>query len=494
MANLAATITPVKESASDKARNRIRRDRICMGRSLYRGAWRQLLKDLSAFTFPSIKRHSGKVEELMAKVNAFRLAVITHTKFLALADPTVTIPDEFAVQKQRWAAISSDCLFPNRFVESILKQYREAESWWRITANDGSACLSVPDSLQVYPIGEFGHDDQPRMVDLRWVITRVVDRRERHYLRVERHTSGQIENFAYEVSSRFACDIPETVRPLDLREVLGDAAPEPVQSTGVDRPLLFRAALMVVDDCEQALIEKEDFDIIDANAKSLSQLLMNQDRHGSPLLRVAEGHLEKDGSFDASKRARTDPDKQLEYIDFDAKLDLGLDAFARILRYLMIQLEMSPELIGLKEGAAAESYEKLMLQSVVTTSRAHLTKANNEPVLERVIETALRFDAHLHPLGYPVAPVDVALHPGLPRTPDEVNRGLAEQHAARQIDGLSMLERIHGAGMAKVIHERLAEEDRQRTESLIGAGLPSAALAGGGEPGEVIPDETEVAA
>jgi len=483
---MATTPTPtmtIKETAADKCRNRIRRERICMGRNLYKGAWRDLLRTLSQFHYPSIKRHNGSIEELMAKVNAFRLAVMTHTKFMALEAPTVTIPDGFVMQAQRWASIASDCLFAMRVFESILKQYREAEAWWRITAVNGSACLSVPDSLQVYPLGEFGHDDQPRAVDLRWVITKIIDKREKHYLRIERHTPGVIENLAYSVQSRFACEIPDKAGPIDLKTVLGEQAPEPLQATGVDRPLLLRSALCVVDDETQALIEKEDFDIIDANAKALSQLLMNQDRHGSPILRVAEGHLEKDGSYDASKRARIDPDKHLEYIDYDAKLTEGLDAFSRILRYLMIQLEMSPELIGLKEGAAAESYEKLMLNAVVTTSRAQLTRANNEPVLARVITTACQFDAHLHPTGYATAPVSVTLHPGLPRTPDEINRGLSEMHIARQMDQLTMLEQIHGPGKAKVIAERLEAEDARRTAALIGSTFGGMPVTGGDEPG-----------
>lgn len=464
-----ATATNLRESAADKARYNAMRDRVCMGRKLFKGAWRQLLKDLSQFYFPSIKNHRGVVEELMAKVNAYRLAVMTHTKFLALNEPTITFADGFEMQAQRWAEISRDCLFSQRVFESILTQYRDSVSWWRITAREGSACLSVADALQVHPLGAFGHDDQPTAVDLRWVITKTIDRKDVHYLLVERHTPGLIENVAYQVDSKYACAIPDKAQPVDLKSVLGDEAPEPMQSTGVDRPLLFRAALCVVDDEPLALIEKEDFDILDANAKALSQLLMNQDRHGSPFLRVDEGHLEKDGTFDASKRARIDPDKQLEFVEFDAKVVEGLDAFARILRYLMIQLEMSPELIGLKEGAAVESYEKLMLQAVVTTSRAQLTRQYNEPVIERVIDTACAFDAHLHPLGYATAPVDVTMHPGLPRTPEETNRGLAEMHAARQIDGLSMLEQIHGPVKAKTIAERLLAEDARRAADLMRA-------------------------
>lgn len=460
------------DSAADKARHVARRERICMGRSLYRGAWRQLLKDLSQFTFPSIKRHSGAIEELMAKVNAFRLAVLMHTKFLALRAPTVSIGDAFPMQAERWGTIARDCLFGQRVFESILKQYREGESWWRITAADGQACLSVPDSLQVYPMGEFGHDDQPRVVDLRWVITKVVERREVHFLRVERHSAGLIENFAFRTDSRFNCAIPEKSQAIELSAVLGDAAPPPMQPTGVDRPLLFRAALIVVDDCEQPLIEKDDFDIIDANAKSLSQLLMNQDRHGSPILRFAsEAQLEKDGSFDATKRARIAEAGEIEYITYDAKLQEGLDAFGRVLRYLMIQLEMSPELMGLKEGAAAESHEKLMLQSVVTTSRAHLTKGTNEPVLERVVETACRFDAHLSPTGYATGPVGVTLHPGLPRTQMELIGEYTQMLAGGLIDELTAMEELHGEEKGAMIHERLADQRKARTESLIGAPL-----------------------
>jgi len=481
-----ATMTNIIETTADKDRYDAMRDRVCMARKLFKGAWRQLLKDLSQFYFPSIKNHRGTIEELMAKVNAYRLAVLTHTKFLALNEPTITFADGFDIQAERWNEISRECLFGQRFFESILMQYRDSIAWWRITARDGRACLSIADSLQVHPLGAFGHDDQPRAVDLRWVITKQdAAKRDVHYLRIERHTPGLVENFAYRVAGKYDCAIPEKTAPIDLRTILGDGAPEPEQATGVDRPLLFRAALCVVDDEPLPLIDKDDFDILDANAKALSQLLMNQDRHGSPFLRVGEGHLEKDGAFDASKRARIDPEKELGYIDFDAKVVEGLDAFARLLRYLMIQLEMSPELIGLKEGAAAESHEKLMLQAVVTTSRAQLTKQTNEPVLERIIDTACAFDAQLSPIGYPVAPVEVRMHPGLPRTPEEINRGLAEMHTAGQVSQETMLIQIHGPTQGLEELQRIQAESKQRTESLIGAGFPGATLSGGDEPGAI---------
>jgi len=71
----------------------------------------------------------------------------------------------------------------------------------------------------------------------------------------------------------------------------------------------------------------------------------------------------------------------------------------------------------------------------------------------------------------------------LPRTPDEINRGLSEMRIARQIDGLSMLEQIHGPGKAKVITERLEAEDAKRTQALIGSTFGGMPVTGGDEPG-----------
>lgn len=77
------------------------------------------------------------------------------------------------------------------------------------------------------------------------------------------------------------------------------------------------------------------------------------------------------------------------------------------------------------------------------------------------------------------------LRPGLPRPQGDIISEYGSRLQFGLIDQLSAIEAIEdNKERALEIYQRIQDEAKKRTESLIGAGFPSAALAGGGEPGE----------
>lgn len=480
-------------AGNDRTRDARRRNAIVWGRMLYDGKWRQLLLDLqkTQHMFRDVKRHDRKVRPLVAKVNAFRLACMKHADLLLLDEPTISIPDEFPQQAQAWSRIADHCLIEQRIYELALLTNIESESYAMATREDGHTCLHVLDALQTFPVGPIGHDGQPRTIDRRWVISKRSDdgRREKHYLRIERHRSGSIENLLFETDSKTSLALHGRLKPVNLVDILGPDAPEPMIQTGIDRMLILRFANRLLRNEPQPDLPPDDYDIIDELAALMSQLSRTLSKHADPKMRVPENLVDQDGTVDAAKlEAFTDPEGKAGYITWDAKIDAMLTVLDRVLSWLLITMEMSPALVGLKDGAQQDSHEKLLLEGTNATSRAQRTAKYWRPLLERLIDTIIELDAISDSFGYSYDRVSVVLHPGLPRTQEERARTLSDQINSRLIDEETAREELHGKEKAELITDRLAQQDARRAASFIGGNLFP--MPGGNEPTSVTDPES----
>lgn len=486
-------VRPRCPSDSDRARALQRREQVRLGRKLFSGNWRDLLLDvekLAQHKYREIRTHAREVKALLIKVNVFRLAAITHADLLLNEAPVVTIPQGNEMQAQRWEEIADHCLFEQRVYDTALTCNIEHLAYVGISRQDGHTCLSVLDSLQCFEVGLTGHDDQPQIVDRRWVITvSKSGEKPRHYLRVERHSApggvGQIENFAYQVGHELDCEIPKGAEPVDLKSILGDAAPQPIEFTGVDRPLIFRFANRTLrrEPCPD--LTKYDVDLIDQLAAVTSQIARIAAKHADPKMRVPEGLVDKKtGTVDAEKiEAFADPLKEAEYLVWDSKMVDVLSLLTNVINWLLMVLEISPSLVGIKAGAAPESYQKLFLEATNTMKRANRIKNSWRPLWERVVTTALRYDA-MRLQNYSVEPVSVTLRPGLPRPQEDIINEYGSRLQFGLIDQLSAIEAIEdNKDRAQEIYTRIQADNQRRTEALIGAGFPSTTLSTGDEPG-----------
>lgn len=471
-------INPCCPSASDRARDGRRREQIHLGRRLFEGKWRELLLDLDKLAqhkYREVRNHARTVKALLVKVNVIRLAAITHADILLNEPPSVTIPEENEAQALRWEQIADHCLFEQVVYETALTCNIESEAWVGIARQDGHTCLTLLDGMECCPIGLMGHDGQPTIVDRRWIIKRKdASGREECYLRVERHSApggvGRIENFAYAVQSASAYDIPEKAKSIDLKSILGDAAPEPVAFTGVDRPLIFRFANRTLrrEPCPD--LTKDDIDLVDQLAATTSQIARIAAKHADPKMRVPTGLKDDKGCIDVEDlEAFEDDEGHAGYIDWNSKMADVLSLLTNVINWLLMVLEISPSLVGIKAGAAPESYQKLFLEATNTMKRANRIKSSWRPLWERVLTTLLRFDAAGDAVGYPVEPVSVVLRPGLPRTQGDIIDEYGRMRSFDLIDEVTALEEIHGVEKAEGIYGRLVQQRKARTADLIGS-------------------------
>lgn len=491
-------VRPLCPSDADRARDAQRREQVRLGRKLFSGNWRDLLLDvekLAQHKYREIRTHAREVKALLIKVNIFRLAAITHADLLLNEAPVVTIPSGNEMQAQRWEEIADHCLFEQRVYDTALTCNIEHLAYVGISRQDGHTCLSVLDSLQCFEVGQTGHDDQPQIIDRRWVITvSKSGEKPRHYLRVERHSApggvGQIENFAYQVGHELDCQIPKGAEPVDLKSILGDDAPEPIEYTGVDRPLIFRFANRTLrrEPCPD--LTKYDVDLIDQLAAVTSQIARIAAKHADPKMRIPSGLADpKTGTVDAEKLEHfEDPGKEAEYLTWDSKMVDVLSLLTNVINWLLMVLEISPSLVGIKAGAAPESYQKLFLEATNTMKRANRIKNAWRPLWERVVTTALRYDAMNMPGGYSVEPVSVTLRPGLPRPQGDLITEYGSRLQYGLIDRLSAIEAIEdNKERAQEIFLRIEAEEQKRAQSF---GLGST-FGGGGFNAPTQPAQTD---
>lgn len=479
-----ATGQPLRPSERDCQRDIQLREMIAIGRKLFDGRWRELLLDLDKLAqhkYREVRTHSRTIQALLVKINLIRLAFITHADILCNEPPTVTIPAENVPQSERWEVIADNCLFETLVRDAALTSNIDTVAYVAIVRRNGNACLTVLDSLEVFQVGELGPDGQPQIVDRRWVIKikNPGGRTEKCYLRVERHSApggiGQIENFAYEVDSSQEFRIPPDGKAIELTTILGPEAPPRLIKTGVDRPLIFRFANRTLRGAPLPDITKDDIDLIDQLAATTSQIARIAAKHADPKMRVPPGLKDDKGRIDAEKlEAFEDPDGKAGYLTWDSKMGDVLSLLTNVINWLLMVLEISPSLVGIKAGAAPESFQKLFLEATNTMKRANAIASSWRPLWERVITTCLRFDSasEIETFGmggYDVAPVAVIMRPGLPRTRGDVVQDLGAMMSFGLMDELSGLEELHGPEKGQEIFERLQTQRQQRTESLLGS-------------------------
>lgn len=451
-------------AAIEKARNRRRCRRTF--RDLAQGRWRRVLMDMkkSQHFFPGQLKSDGTFGSLLTKFNVFSVAIDIHATTLAANQVKISVPEEYQEQALAITQIRNRCLFDARLHAAVRLFNRESEAYFAVSAIASGVIISLESNERTFAVGPDGPDGQPTVIDRRWIIEQpdpVNHRQKRHFLRIERHSAGRIEQLAYLAKGDDVLQDETQLSRVPLTDAIGTQAAASVQElveTGLEHPALTRL-IAAEDDHEPAfIINEEDIDLFDTLAASFTRLARTSEQHGDPKIRVAEEHIDKSTGQLTQNRALLDPDKEVEYIIADFKLDKLLAMMSATLDYALIVLHVSKGLIGLKEGAAAEAYESKLLDSSLTLSRAIGAQTYVQPALNRIWSSACTMESRLPARGFPVAPVDVQMRPGIPKSPKEVIRELRDQLDAGIISQRRAIATLHGDDQVDDILAEIAEE------------------------------------
>ncbi|MAO24546.1 MAG: hypothetical protein CMJ35_03715 [Phycisphaerae bacterium] len=458
-------------------------------RQIERGDWKRFLIQCqkAAHRYPSIKQHSGEIAPLLVKVNVVRSAIRLHVQTLAGKPVTISTPEGFDQQRVAVELIRQQSHFDALLMQAVRTANIDGWSTLRVDMRPGvGLVVCCDDNAMILPVGPDGADMQPSVFERRWFIKRSDPiQGKKTYLRVERHWApdgqGRVDQEVYQVKNEDAfVDLnSDGVTRVDLAKVFPENTPAELTLTGVPYPLITRLVNEYFDGRPEMLMSEHDFDLLDMSAAAISRLDRTMEQHGNPKVRIPENLINNQTGKAEIGEAIVDADKLFEYIDQKVNFDAMFTAMNKTLQLLCTQLQASPALLGFKldGGAMPDTFDKLRLEATQTLARAETSAKYMGPALGRVFTTASMLDTQLPMRGYPVAPVSVVMHPGLPKDQLTIAREMRELRGTGEHDAMvdlqTVIEAVHGEAAAPQILERLkAERDettRRNQQEIYGA-------------------------
>lgn len=453
----ATAAMPAFMTAAQKARLA----RIMAGRDLFRGRWRKfLLTDhRTAHVFKALRSASGREAPLLVTVNVLALAAKKTADLMFLDPPGISSAQSYDVQQDAIDEINQNSHSETVFYEGALTGCYEGESWVQIMRHNGNVILANVPADQCFGVGDPQPDGSYKTVEKIWILERGNGNGKRMFLRKEIHAANIITNQLYELNSRGALE-----RQVDLSALYGPAAPGNEIETGVDEPLLaYCPNFRVGGECIS------DFDgvdeLVDQFTASVSQVAGVIAKHADPKLGLPAEHAdaasEDGGSITKEDEVffKTDAGEGPEYLVWNAQLDAALKMVDNWLEWLLVVIEMSPGLLGLRKGGAPEAWRKLRLEACNTLSKVSRKKLWwNRFIIDRY-NVAHKLDNTTPGTRYDFDRVKVDWNDGLPLDDQEKDERIIERRNAGLVDRQTAVVDIHGPENAEQINERLDKEE-----------------------------------
>lgn len=244
-------------------------------------------------------------------------------------------------------------------------------------------CEDISPKLYFPKIDGFNVRGEPDAVELKWTFKVG----EQMYLRVERHEPGKIYNKVYEMKGD---------------KIMGEVAPAnaglnllPEENTNVDDILVYHVANWKTGDRHFGLSDYHDLDyLFYALNNRVSKIDNILDKHGDPILMVPPGVIKEDGTvnkkalgvIEVSEGETNKP----EYIVWDASLQSAFTEVEKLVDFLYLTAEISPDLLGMGEGSS-ESGRALKFKLMRTLAKTQRKRLYYDQVLKDLIYDAQVF-------------------------------------------------------------------------------------------------------
>lgn len=400
--------------------------------------------------------------------------------------PTVTVPDG----DQDWVdAFWRENKMDVQCYESALSNSYMGDAVFKLRAGkrnplDSNSTVIVEDitpTIYFPSIDGFNVRANPERVDLKWTFQKGSDL----FMRVERHEAGKLINKVYQMKGeKIMTEVGLDWTGLSL---------EAEQATGINELLITHVPNWKTGDRHFGLSDYHDLDtLFYALNNRMSKVDNILDKHGDPILMVPPGVLDEKGHV--KKKAlgviEVEPGEngKPEYIVWDASLDAAFKEIEKLVDFLYLTSEISPDLLGLGEGVS-ESGRALKFKLMRTLAKAARKRLYYDQAIKELIYNAQVF-AKANGLlvggkplqGEPVRP-EIEWHDGLPIDNHEVQEDLIAAIDAgieTKKDAIMTLDGIDEASAEEKLKE--IEKEKPKIE------LPKMNL--GGKPGEVGDDDT----
>jgi len=227
---------------------------------------------------------------------------------------------------------------------------------------------------------------EPEKQTLAWIVEFGVNK----YLRKEIHTYGMIYNELYQLDGgtmpyKIVAKVPMATIP-----ALADVKPE--VPTGIDQSLLMHVPNWKTNDRYFGISDYADIDnLFYATNHRMSQIDNILDKHGDPILMVPDGILDKKGNVNKKalgviEMVEGETNKP-EYIVWDASLENAFKYIEKLVEFIYLVGEISPDILGLGEGVT-DSGRALKFKLMRTIAKVARKKLYYDYAIKQAIYVA----------------------------------------------------------------------------------------------------------
>lgn len=193
-------------------------------------------------------------------------------------------------------------------------------------------------------VSDFNVRAHPEMETLAWVF----EVSGAKYVRMEIHTPGQIENKVYKLKGD-KLDIEQPLSLLDIADI------KPIEKTKVDFSLLQHVPNWKTGDRYFGISDYYDLDsLFYAINNRMSKVDNILDKHSDPILTVPTGILDEKGKVKKSQLGVIEIQEgetgKPEYIVWDASLDNAFKQVEKLVEFMYMIGEVSPDVLGMGQG------------------------------------------------------------------------------------------------------------------------------------------------
>lgn len=275
--------------------------------------------------------------------------------------------------------------------ESALSNSYNGDALWKLRTgkiNPGddkvkAICEDVTPKIFFPKVNSFNVRQRPEEIKLAWSYKLGAD----NYLREEIHSivSNTIENRAYLLKGE------QIINPVSL-ETAGLTDIQPVQATGINRPLIEHIPNWKTGERYFGLSDYLDLDsLFYALNNRMTKVDNILDKHGDPILMVPAGILDEKGQVNKKAMGVIEiadgADNKPEYIVWDASLDNAFKEVEKMVDFLYLTAEISPDLLGLGQGVS-DSGRALKFKLMRTLAKTARKRLYYDQAIKEMVYTA----------------------------------------------------------------------------------------------------------
>jgi hypothetical protein len=394
---------------------KMRLERVAQARVLFEGLHREFFLDSyprrTQWNFPP-DNINGSIQVMYLTFNLLGLTSLKFADLLFGQIPAFDAksPDQYAaIQK-----LSTRSMLHAVLAGAAVSQGPEGEAFLEavIAPFDRNVYVRQVPSDEIFPVGEVREDGQYDSY-ARYRVKNVGTSKEPQWLLLEVTSApGVITRKVWQLDKNGA----KVGEPVSLDRWDPSLAGQEVTRTGLEmNTIVWVPALLgkAHSDYNCALIQQDKFN---SDNTRVGRILA---KHSNPKIGFPRRMSDAQGNIPAAADAffLDDMTQLPKYVTWDANLEGAIQDRAFTLNQLLVRLEMSPVLLGLKEGAAPDAYKKVRLEAFNSITAASRKAVIWTAGVQRILDVAMALDNTRPGISYPFgenAPVGVTLRDGIP--------------------------------------------------------------------------------